>query len=62
MRESLSIVAAGIVAVVCCAAVPLIVGVTGLGAAAALGLGGGFLALGAVGLIAFSVVRARSHR
>jgi hypothetical protein len=62
MREGLSVVGAGVVAVVCCAAVPLIVGVTGLTAAAALGVGGGILALGAAALIVFSILRARSHR
>ena len=62
MREGLAIVGAGVVAVVCCAAVPLIVGVTGLTAAAALGVGGGVIALGAGALIVFSILRARSHR
>ena len=62
MREGLAIVSAGVVAVVCCAAVPLIVGVTGLTAAAALGVGGGVIALGAGALIVFSILRARSHR
>ena len=62
MREGLAVVGAGTVAVLCCAAIPLIVGVTGLTAAAALGVGGGILALGAVALIAFSVLHTRSHR
>jgi hypothetical protein len=62
MREGLAVVGAGIVAVICCAAVPLIVGVTGLTAAAALGVGGGILALGAGALIVYAVLRARSHR
>ena len=62
MPEDLAIVGAGIVAVVCCAAVPLIVGVTGLSAAAALGVGGAILALGAGALIVFSILRAHSHR
>ena len=62
MREDLAIAGAGIVAVACCAAVPLIVGVTGLSAAAALGVGGAILALGAGALIVFAVLRAHSHR
>lgn len=62
MRESVAIVGASVVAVVCCAAVPLIVGVTGLTAAAALGVGGGILVLGAVALILLSIVRSRSQR
>jgi hypothetical protein len=62
MREGIAMIGAGVVAVVCCAAVPLIVGVTGLTGAAALGIGGGILALGAGALIVFSILRARSHR
>ena len=62
MHDGLVIVGAGIVAVICCAAVPLIVGVTGLTAAAALGFGGGMLALGAGALIVYALIRARSHR
>jgi hypothetical protein len=62
MREGLAMVGAGLVAVVCCAAVPLIVGITGLTAAAALGVGGGILAFGAGALIVSSILRARSHR
>jgi hypothetical protein len=62
MREGLAIVGAGIVAVICCAAIPLIVGVTGLSLAAALGVSGGVLALGAIALIAYSVAHGRSHR
>jgi hypothetical protein len=62
MRESLAILGAGVVAVLCCAAIPLVVGVTGLTAAAALGAGAGVLALGAGALIVYAVVRGRSHR
>jgi hypothetical protein len=62
MREGLAIVGAGIVAVVCCAAIPLIVGVTGLSAAGILGVGGGILVLGAGALLVFSILRTRSHR
>jgi hypothetical protein len=62
MREGLAIVGAGIVAVVCCAAIPLIVGVTGLTAAAILGVSGGILVLGAGALLVFSILRTRSHR
>jgi hypothetical protein len=62
MREGLGIVGAGILAVICCAVIPLIVGVTGLTAAAALGVGGGILALGAGALVVFSILRARTRR
>jgi hypothetical protein len=62
MREGVALVGAGVVAVACCAAVTLIVGVTGLTAAAALGVGAGILALGAGALIVASILRARSHR
>jgi hypothetical protein len=62
MRNALAAAGTAIAAVLCCLAIPLIVGVTGLTAAAALGVGGGVIALGAGALIVFSILRARSHR
>ena len=61
MRGGLAVVGTGIAAVLCCAPVPLTVGITGLGGLAALGANAGTLVLIASATIVVSIVWTRWH-
>lgn len=61
MRDALTVIGVGAVAILCCSALPLVVAVTGLTTAAALGVGGAVVGAGMLAVTVVSVERSRRH-
>jgi hypothetical protein len=61
MRAGLAIAGVGVAAAFCCAAAPLVAGITGLTVAGAFGVNGGIVAIGAVAVLLTVFLRVRSH-